>query len=156
GTLLIVTLRVLKEEGLTETDALLWVEARLLTLDDTSFSDRLSNNFTELMRVTRAAAKAVWLDNGYQADPLSSSAILAKVVFSWGKRGFRLHDPGTWNAIGQVPVGAACPAQPRLRLVWTEHLTALIPAFADVTFTTLDKAKTVMESLLVFVACHYE
>jgi hypothetical protein len=156
GTLLIVTLRVLKAEGLAEPDALQWVEERLLALDDTSFSDRLSGDFGELMRVTRAAARAVWADNGYQTDPQSSSSVLAKVVAIWGKRGFRLHDPDTWDAVRQGPADSACPAPPRMRLVWTASLTAMIPSFAAVAVTTVDKAKKVMESILVFVGSQFE
>ena len=156
GKLLIVTLRILKQEGLSEEEAVLWVEERLLALEDTSFSDRLSSNFEELMRVTRADARRVWDDNGYQADPTSSSAILTRAVAAWDSRGFRFHDPATWGAAGTTYCDSNPSDEPTLTLVWTPRLTALLPLLADLSVTDIEGAKTFLEFILAFVARHCE
>ena len=57
--------------------------------------DRLTDDFEEIQRVMAFAVKAVWKDNGYQQDPVTSEAKLKAVVAAWAKRGFRLHDPAT-------------------------------------------------------------
>ena len=39
----------------------------------TEFTDRLTDNFEELQRVTAFAVEAVWKNNGYQKDPVSNT-----------------------------------------------------------------------------------
>src|SRR5262249_56050519 len=51
GKYIIVTLRILKFEGLSSDDAVAWVEDRLQALEYTAFSDRLTDNFEEIQRV---------------------------------------------------------------------------------------------------------
>ena len=51
GKYVIVTLRVLKYEGLSSDEAVEWVEDRLQALKYTEFSDRLTDDFGELQRV---------------------------------------------------------------------------------------------------------
>jgi len=97
GKYVIVTLRILKFEGLSSDEAVAWVEDRLQALRFTEFSDRLTDNFEELQRVTAFAAKAVWNGNAYQKAPVTSEAKLKAAVAAWGKKGFRLHDPASWH-----------------------------------------------------------
>ena len=92
-----VTLRIFKFEGMSEQDAVDWIEERLELLPDTSFSDRLTDDFGEVMRVVQAIAKKVWLCNGYQPDPETSNAKLDATVTRWRDRGFVLSDPETWD-----------------------------------------------------------
>src|SRR5262249_14652615 len=47
GKYIIVTLRILKFEGLSSDEAVAWVEDRLQALEYTEFSDRLTDNFAE-------------------------------------------------------------------------------------------------------------
>jgi hypothetical protein len=156
GKLLIVTLRIFKQEGLSEDEAIHWIEARLLALEETSFSDRLSRDFEELMRVTRTAAQKVWEENGYQPDPTSSGAILSRAVAAWASRGFLLHDTETWGAGGAPRQQSRRPEEPRLRLVWTPRLTAVLPRLADLAVTDMARAKMFLEAVLVFVDRHCE
>ena len=51
GKYVIVTLRVLKHEGLSSEDAVEWVEERLQALKYTELGDRLTDDFAELQRV---------------------------------------------------------------------------------------------------------
>jgi hypothetical protein len=155
--LLVVTLRVLRYEGLPLGEALAWVEGRLARINDTSFSDRLTDDKPELLRMTKAVAERVWRDNGYQADSQGSEKIFADVVSAWGARGFRLHDPATWDAATpEARVPAAPTEEPPLTLDWTPRLEGLLPRLAVVAKTDLDGAKAVMETILVFVARHSE
>src|SRR3954470_21205374 len=50
GKYIIVTLRILKYEGLSSDEAVEWIEARLQALQYTAFSDRLADNFEEIQR----------------------------------------------------------------------------------------------------------
>lgn len=150
--LLVVTLRVLRHEGLPLGEALAWVEGRLARINDTSFSDRLTDDKPELMRMTKAVAERVWRDNGYQCDPERSNVIFADAMTAWASRGFRLHDPVTWDAAPPEARMPAAPAEePPLTLFWTPRLEGLLPALAVLSKTDLDSAKAFMESVLVFV-----
>jgi hypothetical protein len=149
GKYVIVTLRILKYEGLSSDDALAWVEDRLQALKYTEFSDRLTDNFGELQRVMAFAVDAVWTNNGYQKDPITSEAKLKAAVAAWSKKGFRLHDPATWDKHKQAVV-------PDLKLVWTAELLALIPELATIAYASHDQGKLFIEKVLAFVECNNE
>jgi hypothetical protein len=149
GKYVIVTLRVLKHEGLDADQATQWVEERLQALQYTGFSDRLTENFAEVRRVMAYAVDAVWEGNGYQSDPRSSDAKLAASVAAWARRGFRLHDPATWLA--RKPV-----VNSSLRLEWTPALLDLLPELARVARCDLGQAKRLLEKVLGFVESHNE
>jgi hypothetical protein len=149
GKYVIVTLRVLKHEGLDADQAERWVEERLQALEYTGFSDRLTDDFAEVRRVTGYAVRAVWEGNGYQADPRSSEAKLRASVAAWDSKGFRLHDPATWLA--HQPT-----ADPALRLEWTPALLDLLPELARVARCDVDQAKRLLEEVLGFVESHNE
>ena len=76
----------LKYEGLSRDEAVEWVEDRLQALEYTEFSDRLTDNFAELQRGMAFAVTAVWKDNGYQKDPVTSEAKLKAAVAAWSRR----------------------------------------------------------------------
>jgi hypothetical protein len=149
GKYIIVTLRILKYEGLSSDDAVAWVEDRLQALKYTEFSDRLTDNFEELQRVTAFAVDAVWKNNGYQKDPVTSEAKLKAAVEAWSRRGFKLHDPATWNKHKQAVV-------PELKLVWTASLLGLIPELVQLAHCDYDQAKGFIEKVLAFVECNNE
>ena len=144
GKYLIVTLRVLKYEGLDQDQAVDWVEQRLLALEYTGFSDRLPSDFGELQRTLAAAADPVWEGNGYQKDPGLSETKLLASVNNWAKRGFLLHDPRTWHKAPSVRT-------PEVRLVWTTTLLSLIPDLAVVAHCSHDQAQQFLELVLGFV-----
>jgi hypothetical protein len=149
GKYIIVTLRVLKYEGLSREEAVEWVEERLQALRYTEFSDRLTDNFGELQRAMAYAVDAVWTNNGYQEDPGQSDTKLRASVDAWAKKGFRLHDPSTWH--NHEPAG-----NPHLRLVWTTGLLNLVPELAAVAHCEEEQAKVLMEKVLAFVQSHNE
>lgn len=149
GKYIIVTLRILKYEGLSSDEAVTWIEDRLQALEHTEFSDRLTDNFEELQRVTAFAVKAVWKDNGYQKDPVTSEAKLKAAVEAWSRRGFKLHDPATWDKHKQAVV-------PELKLVWTAELLALIPELATVAHASPEQAKLFIQKVLAFVEANNE
>jgi hypothetical protein len=99
GIWICASLRALKFEGLDKQDALAWIENRLLSLEDASFSDRLTNDFSELMRVTSLDAKAIWANNGYQARIEESNEKMTLAVAYYNSRGVVLHDSSTWDNI---------------------------------------------------------
>ena len=80
GKYIIVTLRILKYEGLSSDDAVAWVEDRLQALKCTVFSDHLTDNGEELQRVIAFAVDAVWKNNGSQQDLVTSEAKLKAAV----------------------------------------------------------------------------
>jgi hypothetical protein len=149
GKYVIVTLRILKFEGLARDEAVAWVEDRLQALKYTEFSDRLTDNFEELQRVMAFAVEAVWTNNGYQKDPVMSEAKLKATVAAWSRRGFKLHDPATWDKDKQAVV-------PDLKLVWTAELLALIPEVEKTAYCSYDQAKRFTEKVLAFVECNNE
>jgi hypothetical protein len=149
GKYIIVTLRFLKFEGLSSDEAVAWVEDRLQAMKYTEFSDRLTDNFGEIQRVTAFAVDAVWTNNGYQKDPATSEAKLKAAVAAWGKKGFRLHDPATWHKHKQAVV-------PELKLVWTAELQALIPEVEKTAYCSYDQAKVFIEKVLAFVEANNE
>jgi len=149
GKYLIVTLRILKFEGLSGDEAVAWVEERLQALEYTEFSDRLTDHFEEIQRVMAFAVNAVWKDNGYQKDPVTSEAKLKAAVAAWSNRGFFLHDPATWSKHKQAVV-------PELNLVWTAELLALVPELAALAHATEEQAKRFIEKVLAFVETNNE
>jgi hypothetical protein len=149
GKYVIVTLRILKFEGLSSDEAVAWVEDRLQALKYTEFSDRLTDNFEELQRVLTFAVDAVWKDNGYQKDPATSEVKLKAAVAAWSKKGFRLHDPATWHKHKQAVV-------PELKVVWTAELLALVPELVSLAHCDYDKAKRFIEKVLAFVEANNE
>jgi hypothetical protein len=149
GKYIIVTLRILKYEGLSSDDAVEWVEDRLQALKYTEFSDRLTDNFGELQRVMAFAVDAVWINNGYQKDPALSEAKLKAALAAWSKKGFRLRDPATWDKHKQAVV-------PELKLVWTASLLGLIPELVQIAHCDHDQAKRFIEKVLAFVECNNE
>jgi hypothetical protein len=149
GKYIIVTLRILKYEGLSSDDAVAWVEGRLQALKYTEFSDRLTDNFEELQRVMAFAVNAVWKNNGYQKDPIKSEAKLQAAVAAWSRRGFKLHDPATWDKHKQAVV-------PDLKLVWTADLLPLVPELERVAHCRHDQAKVFIEKVLAFVEANNE
>jgi hypothetical protein len=149
GKYVIVTLRILKYEGLSSDEAVEWVEDRLQTLEYTEFSDRLTDNFEELQRVMSFAVDVVWTNNGYQKDPVTSEAKLKAAVAAWSKKGFRLHDPTTWHNHKRAVV-------PELKLVWTASLLNLIPELVQIAHCDYDQAKRFIEKVLAFVECNNE
>jgi hypothetical protein len=149
GKYIVVTLRILKFEGLSSEDAVAWVEDRLQALKYTEFSDRLTDNIAELQRVTAFAVDAVWKNNGYQKDPETSEAKLNAAVEAWSRRGFKLNDPATWHKHKQAVV-------PDLKLVWTASLLGLIPELVQIAHCDYDQAKVFIEKVLAFVECNNE
>jgi hypothetical protein len=149
GKYIIVTLRILKYEGLSSDDAVAWVEERLQALQYTEFSDRLTDNFGELQRVMGFAVDAVWKNNGYQKDPVASEAKLKAAVVAWSRRGFKVHDPATWHKHKRAVV-------PGLKLVWTAELQALIPDVEKTAYCDYDQAKHFIEKVLAFVEANNE
>jgi hypothetical protein len=149
GKYVIVSLRVLKYEGLSSDEAVEWVEDRLQALEYTEFSDRLTDNFEELQRVMAFAVDAVWKNNGYQKDPVTSEAKLKAAVAAWSRRGFKLHDPATWHNHKQAVV-------PELKLVWTASLLSLIPELVQIAHCDQDQARRFIEKILAFVEANNE
>jgi hypothetical protein len=149
GKYIIVTLRILKYEGLTSDETVAWIEDRLQDLKYTEFSDRLTDNFEELQRVTAFAAVAVWKNNGYQKDPVMSEVKLKAAIAAWSKKGFRLHDPATWHNHKQAVV-------PELKLMWTASLLGLIPELVQLAHCDYDQAKAFIEKVLAFVEANNE
>jgi hypothetical protein len=149
GKYVIVTLRILKYEGMSSDEAVAWVEDRLEALEYTEFSDRLTDNFAELQRVMGYALAAVWKNNGYQKDPITSEEKLKAAVAAWSKKGFRLHDLATWDKHKQAVV-------PDLKLVWTAELLALVPEVEKTAYCSHDQAKVFIEKVLAFVECNNE
>jgi hypothetical protein len=149
GKYIIVTLRILKYEGLSRDEAVAWVEDRLQALEYTEFSDRLTDNFGELQRVMAFAVDAVWKNNGYQKAPALSEAKLKAAVAAWSKKGFRLRDPATWHNHKRAVV-------PELKLVWTASLLGLIPELVQIAHCDYDQAKAFIEKVLAFVECNNE
>jgi len=149
GKYIIVTLRILKFEGLSSGEATEWVEDRLQALKYTQFSGRLSDNFEELQRVMAFAVEAVWRNNGYQKGPVTSEAKLKAAITAWDKKGFRLHDTATWHKHKQALV-------PELKLVWTASLLNLIPELVQIAHCDYDQAKAFIEKVLAFVEFNNE
>jgi hypothetical protein len=143
GKYVIVTLRVLKHEGLTRDEAVDWVEERLQALKYTEFSDRLTDDFAELQRVTAYAVEAVWENNGYQKDPALSDVKLKAAVEAWSRRGFKLHHTTTWEKHKVAVV-------PNLKLVWTAEPLSVIPELAALAHTSNEQAKVFIEKVLAF------
>jgi hypothetical protein len=80
---------------------------------------------------------------------VASEARLKAALAAWSKKGFRLHDPATWDRHKQAVV-------PDLKLVWTAELLALIPEVEKTAHCSYDQAKRFIEKVLVFVECNNE
>jgi hypothetical protein len=66
-------------------------------LPDAGVSGRLERGeYAEIDRVIRNTVRAVYRDNGGQADRDFSSAVLARTAEAWRRAGFRFSDKSTW------------------------------------------------------------
>jgi hypothetical protein len=70
-------------------------------------------------------------------------------VEAWSRRGFKLHDPATWDKHRQAVV-------PDLKLVWTAELLALIPEVEKTAYCSYEQAKVFIEKVLAFVEYNNE
>ena len=79
-------------------------------------------------------------------DPAGTGMAMrsAKLVEAWSRRGFKLHDPATWDKHKRAVV-------PDLKLVWTAELLALIPELATIAHAPQEQAKVFIEKVLAFV-----
>ena len=68
---------------------------------------------------------------------------------AWSRRGFKLHDPATWDKHKQAVV-------PELKLVWTASLLGLIPELVQIAHCDYDQAKAFIEKVLAFVEANNE
>jgi hypothetical protein len=82
-------------------------------------------------------------------DPVASEARLKAAVAAWSRRGFKLHDPATWDKHKQAVV-------PELKLVWTASLLGLIPELVQLAHCNYDQAKAFIEKVLAFVEANNE
>ncbi len=97
GKYAVVTGRLLWKQGLLdEEECLDWLEGAFLALPHKAFSDRLSHDFGELMRVTGKMVEAVCRNNGYQAAPEESGQKLEAVITYCQQQGIVIHDRSTW------------------------------------------------------------
>jgi hypothetical protein len=76
-----------------------------LSLPHKAFSDRLSHDFDELMRVTRKMAEAVYRNNGYRAAPKESGKKPEAVIAYCRQHGIVIHERCTWM---KLPEKAEC------------------------------------------------
>jgi hypothetical protein len=86
------------------------------------------------------AVDAVWQNNGYQKDPVTSEAKLNAAVSVWNNKGFRLHDPSTWHNHKQAVV-------PELKLVWTASLLSLIPELVQIAHCDQDQVMSYLRCI---------
>ena len=92
-----VTARLICKQGVLDEDQCVdWLEEAFLSLPHKAFSDRLSDDFSELMRVTRKMVEAVYRNNGYQAVPEESGKKLEAVIAYCNQHGIVIHDRSTW------------------------------------------------------------
>jgi hypothetical protein len=97
GKFAVVTARLIWKQGiLDEEQCGDWLEEAFLELPHQEFSDRLSQNFGELMRSTRKMLEAVYHNNGYQTAPEESTQKLAAVTSYCLKHGIVIHDRSSW------------------------------------------------------------
>lgn len=88
---------------------------------DASFSDRLSSGqHAEVTRVIRNTVRAVFSDNGGQADPETSTRILDKAHAFFQRVGFILSDRTTWDRLNEETVQLGPDFE------WSEEETELI------------------------------
>jgi hypothetical protein len=96
---ILLSARVLRYE-VVEEEAVKVLEEYIAEHPDASFSDRLSSGQTaEVTRVIRSTVRAVYGDNGGQADPEASTRILDKAHAFFRRVGFRLSDKTTWDRL---------------------------------------------------------
>lgn len=112
--------------------------------EDTSFSDRLSDNLPELERVIRKSTEKVFLDGGYQPDKARSARIWAACAKNWAERGWLLHDPSTWEK------------KPSQRLVWNATHERHVQQLAAIANADVDKMRLFYEKVLVFTNARSE
>lgn len=99
---ILLSARVLRYE-VSDEEAVKLLEAYIAEHPDASFSDRLSSGqHAEVSRVVRGTVRAVYADNGGQADPESSTRILDKAHAYFQRVGFRLSDRTTWDRLGSA------------------------------------------------------
>ncbi|HYW85259.1 MAG TPA: hypothetical protein VFB30_18505, partial [Spirochaetia bacterium] len=102
GKYAVVTARLIRKQGLLDEEQCLdWLEEAFLALPHQAFSDRLSHDFGELMRVTMKMVEAVYRNNGYQAAPEESAKKLEAGIAYCPKHGIVLHERATWLNLPQ-------------------------------------------------------
>lgn len=117
---ILLSARVLRYE-VSDEEAMKVLEAYTAEHPDASFSDRLSSGQTaEVSRVIRSTVRAVFADNGGQADPETSTRILSKAHAFFQRVGFKLSDRTTWDRV----CGTAGQLGPDFD--WSEEETELI------------------------------
>jgi hypothetical protein len=80
---------------------------------------------------------------------VTSEGKLKAAVAAWSRRGFKLHDPATWDKHKQAAV-------PDLKLVWTAELLALVPEVEKTAYCSHEQAEVFIEKVLAFVECNNE
>lgn len=97
---ILLTARMLRYE-VSEQEAVGVLQTYIAEHPDPSFSDRLSSGqHAEVSRVIRNTVRAVYADNGGQADPETSTRILDKAHAYFQRVGFKLCDKTTWDRLG--------------------------------------------------------
>lgn len=111
---LLTTARLLKQEGLTEEEAIAIINGFIKDLPPAArqSSSRLqSGNEAKLSRdIIKQINNAFTKPSG--ADPEASRRKLAETIIAWKKGGFRLSDKSTWHLTGRV--------QHELKVEWIE------------------------------------
>ena len=103
GKYAVVTARLIWKQGLLdEQQCMDWLEEAFLALPHKAFSDRLCQDFGELMRSTGKMVEAVYKNNGYQPNPEESTKKLEQVIAYCQKHGIVIHDRKTWNLPAKV------------------------------------------------------
>ena len=98
GKYAVVTACFIWKQGILDQEQCLdWMEEAFQALKHQTFSDRLSDDFEELMRVTAKTVEAVYKNNGYQAAPEESTKKLEQVMAYCQRHGIVIHDRGTWK-----------------------------------------------------------
>ncbi|HMP59475.1 MAG TPA: hypothetical protein PKD86_09000 [Gemmatales bacterium] len=99
---ILLTARMLRFE-VSEAEAVGVLQNYMAEHPDLSFSDRLSSGqHAEVSRVIRSTVRAVFADNGGQADPETSTRILDKAHAFFRRIGFKLSDRTTWNRLNMT------------------------------------------------------
>ncbi len=94
---ILLTARMLRYE-VSEQQAVEVLERYCAEHPAPTFSDRLSaGKHSEVSRVIRETARAVYADNGGQPDPVESKRILDRAQAFFHRIGFKVSDKGTWD-----------------------------------------------------------
>ena len=104
GKYAVVMARHIWKQGILDQEQCLdWLEEAFLALKHKTFSDRLCDDFEELMRVTAKMVEAVYKNNGYQASPEESAKKLEQVIAYCKRHGILIHDRQTWEHLPGKP-----------------------------------------------------